>query len=1113
MDPEKVSAVLEWPQPVGLKALQRFFAFANYYRRFIRGFSSVVAPLTSLTKKGADPYYWSSEAQAAFDTLKKLFCSAPILRHVDVTLPFMVEVDASEIRVGAVLSQRSGLQDKTHPCAYFSRRFSPAERNYDVGNRELLAIKLAFQEWRHWLEALEDWQKVLKELWGQVKKNLGVAFQNQKKQADKRRSVEWHFAPGDMDKFLIAMSLILLITVRGCSSLSMCGLETIHEVQQVSEPGDLMLGGIIQLSTYVGYNALSAVERGWAMHLCTDVISQHHHQSTTQVFGGQVEDPEESLMGSSDLFELDDILDDEAADPMWSPSEEINRTPDLLPNITLGYTIYDVCMLEDLAVQSALSILSGVEEPVPNYSCNQKSKVVAFIGHLESSPSLAIAEVSGIYKYPQVVSGRLPKFSPLPVASSPFPALEAWQRSFKDIWHTISYAAMDPIFSDKRLFPYFYRTVPDDRLQHRAIVFLMKQFGWSWVGILVGDDSNQRFSMELYKEIIQSGICVAFMETIKRDEALEKEKNLHIMRKTSCSVLIFLGNSKDVFYLETILFEKHSLRKVIILPTMRFSHRITMVINQSLVFSPPRRDIPGLREYLLSAGPLKYKHVQLMYWIWIRYLECFVGIFNERCRPCTEKDCLSQVDSSVYDVNDFSYTFSIYSAVYAVAHALHDLLSYEENSQLQSFGTSHHPWKLHRYLKSLLFNTTGGDLIHFDEKGSVPAHFSVFNFIIFPNETMKKLQVGYFAEGPDGLQFLRTDKAIHWDPRFNQIPSSVCTPSCLPGYRKVPQEGQQRCCYYCVPCAEGEISNQTDMEKCMKCPEDHWSNEQGVICIARPVEFLSFGDGLAACFLVFSLLLCFSAVVVLVIFIVYKDTAIVKSSNRNLSFILLLSLVFSFLCPLLFIGQPTKISCLLRHVAFGNIFTLAVSSILAKTITVLLAFNTIKPDRRMSCILGKYFFTSVLILGSFGQTMICIFWLTFSPPFPEYNTQVEVGKIILQCNEGSVTMFYTVIGYMGCLAMISFIVAFLVRNLPDAFNEAQYITFSMLVFCSVWISFIPAYLSTKGKYMVAVEIFCILASSAGLLGCIFIPKCYIILMRPELNTKTGIMGRKTFSKT
>uniref|UniRef100_A0A803K1K2 Gypsy retrotransposon integrase-like protein 1 n=1 Tax=Xenopus tropicalis TaxID=8364 RepID=A0A803K1K2_XENTR len=152
MDPGKVRAVLDWAQPFSLRAIQRFLGFANYYRQFIKNFSLIVAPITNLTKKGADPSIWPPEAVQAFETLKKEFSSAPILRPPDSALPFIVEVDASEVGAGAVLSQRHPITNKMHPCAFFSRKFSPAEINYDIGNRELLAVKLAFEEWRHLLE-------------------------------------------------------------------------------------------------------------------------------------------------------------------------------------------------------------------------------------------------------------------------------------------------------------------------------------------------------------------------------------------------------------------------------------------------------------------------------------------------------------------------------------------------------------------------------------------------------------------------------------------------------------------------------------------------------------------------------------------------------------------------------------------------------------------------------------------------------------------------------------------------------------------------------------------------------------------------------------------------
>ncbi len=151
MDPDRVQAVVDWPTPDSRKALQRFLGFANFYRRFIRSFSQLAAPLTALTSIKT-PFRWSSAAEAAFTKLKGCFVSAPILIAPDPSRQFVVEVDASEVGVGAVLSQRSSSDDKVHPCAYFSHRLSPAERNYDIGNRELLAVKLALEEWRHWLE-------------------------------------------------------------------------------------------------------------------------------------------------------------------------------------------------------------------------------------------------------------------------------------------------------------------------------------------------------------------------------------------------------------------------------------------------------------------------------------------------------------------------------------------------------------------------------------------------------------------------------------------------------------------------------------------------------------------------------------------------------------------------------------------------------------------------------------------------------------------------------------------------------------------------------------------------------------------------------------------------
>lgn len=151
----KVEAVVNWPAPHTIRELQRFLGFANFYRRFIRNYSSVAAPLTSLLKGNAKRLVWTLEAEKAFKELERQFTTAPLLKHPDPTKPFVVEVDVSNTGAGAVLSQRSGEPPKLRPIAYFSHKLSPAERHYGIGDKELLAVKLAFEEWRHWLEGAQ----------------------------------------------------------------------------------------------------------------------------------------------------------------------------------------------------------------------------------------------------------------------------------------------------------------------------------------------------------------------------------------------------------------------------------------------------------------------------------------------------------------------------------------------------------------------------------------------------------------------------------------------------------------------------------------------------------------------------------------------------------------------------------------------------------------------------------------------------------------------------------------------------------------------------------------------------------------------------------------------
>ncbi|XP_078420674.1 vomeronasal type-2 receptor 1-like [Cetorhinus maximus] len=780
---------------------------------------------------------------------------------------------------------------------------------------------------------------------------------------------------------------------------------------------------------------------------------------------------------------------------------EINRSPALLPNITLGYAIYDTCYNIPTAIDDAFALISGQQKFTPNYRCQLNSSLAAVIGASTSTISIAMATILGIYRYPQ-----------------------------------ISYFSSIPRLSDKEEFPSFFRTMPSDIFQSRVFVLLVKHFGWKWVGILADDIDYGIQAAQIFKEEVERlGVCIAFSETIPIDKSREKYLQVvDTIRMSSAKIIVaFSCDTNIVPLLEEIVRQNITNRTWLASegwstsgPLIIIKKEHTKYWTGTIGLTLPLCDIEGLQEFLFEMNPFNVVHDIFIPELWEEVFHCSWSAAIQKENKlqlntsqsalkeiCTGLEDMRAANHSYTDDSNFRVSCNVNNAVYAVAHALHDLQSCENGKGPFENGTcanahDFEPWQLLHYMKKVRFIDQSGNDQHFDENGDVSAIYDVINWQLTSDGVIKFVKVGHYdGRAPPGHELTIREWDLIWKAGELEVPRSVCSENCHPGTRKRVQQGRPICCFDCIPCADGEISNGTGIIECFQCPEDYWSNQKKDKCVPKEVEFLSFYEPLGNVLTFFSILGITISVAIIVIFIKFMNTPLVRANNYELSFLLLFSLMLCFLISLIFIGKPSVKVCVLRQIGFGISFSLSLSCILVKTVVVVLAFATTTQNQNVLKRFRPMHHRMIVAAITLIQIGICIGFLLSSPLSVEKNTMAIGGKIILQCSKGSEQALFGNLGYVGLLAVSCFVLAFLARKLPNNFNEAKFITFSLLIFFAVWISFLPAYFSSKGKYLVAIEIFAILSSSFGLLACIFFPKCYVVLLRPALNTKRGLMGR------
>ncbi|XP_073350350.1 extracellular calcium-sensing receptor-like [Pagrus major] len=648
--------------------------------------------------------------------------------------------------------------------------------------------------------------------------------------------------------------------------------------------------------------------------------------------------------------------------------EEINNDPVVLPNISLGYRILNSCASPTNALRAALTLASRPEEIDLASPC--LPAISALIAESGSSQSLAVAGTLGPFQVP-----------------------------------IVSYFSTCACLSDRAKYPSFFRTIPSDYFQAKALAALVKHFGWQWIGAIQSDnDYGRNGILAFIQEVKKLGVCVAFVGTILRTYSKDKILDVVEMIKQSTVRVILAFVPEGDFYPLMKEVVKQNITGIQwigseawITAIQPSTPEIYQAFGGALGFVVQKMAIPNLKQFLTGISPY--------------------------------------TDPSATFVRDF--------------------------------------WEIMvtDQLKRVNFRNQFGDNVFFDVNGDPPASYDIIN----------------------------------WQLIDGQVPTSVCSNVCPAGTRKAQIKGKPTCCFDCITCADGTIANST--ADCTPCPQEYWSNESKDECIPKMIEFLTYHEPMGIAITIVSLLGASLTLATMMVFLCYRETPVIKASNSELSCFLLFSLFLCFLCPLTFLGRPTVWTCMLRHTAFGVTFALCISCVLGKTIVVVTAFKATIPGNKVAGKFGPAQQRIIVCFCTLVQIVICVLWLNLKPPFPDMVFKYSNKKIILECNTGSEAAFYAVLGYIGILAIICLVLAFLARKLPDNFNEAKFITFSMLIFCAVWVTFIPAYVSSPGKFTVAVEIFAILSSAIGLLLSIFAPKCYIILIKPKKNTKKHVMGK------
>ncbi|XP_039863636.1 metabotropic glutamate receptor 4-like isoform X2 [Simochromis diagramma] len=766
--------------------------------------------------------------------------------------------------------------------------------------------------------------------------------------------------------------------------------------------------------------------------------------------------------------------------------DRINNDNELLPNITLGARILDTCSRDTHALEQSLTFVQAlIEKDSTDVKClsggppiiTKPERVVGVIGASASSVSIMVANILRLFKIPQV-----------------------------------SYASTAPELSDNTRYDFFSRVVPPDTYQAQAMVDIVKAMNWNYVSTVASEGNYGESGVDAFiqKSREDGGLCISQSVKIPREpRSGEFDKIIRrLSENPNARVVIIFANEDDIRRLLQAAKKANQTGHFIWVGSDSWGSKISPILHQeemaegAVTILPKRQSIKGFDRYFISRTLENNRRNIWFAEFWENNFQCKLSRHAMKkgsgIKKCTNHERIGK-DSSYEQEGKVQF---VIDAVYAMAHALHNMhkdLCPGKVGLCSKMDTINGTLLL-KYIRSVNFTGIAGTPVVFNENGDAPGRYEIYQYQITKNTTEYKI-IGHWT---DQLHLDTND--MQWPGETQEVPSSICSQPCRPGQRKKTVKGIP-CCWHCENCDGYQY--QADNYTCKMCRFDLRPNDNHTGCVPIPIVKLEWSSPWAVIPVLIAVFGIMATLLVVVTFVRYNDTPIVKASGRELSYVLLTGIFLCYATTFLMISAPDVFVCSLRRIFLGLGMSISYAALLTKTNRIYRIFEqgkmSVSAPRFISPasqLVITFSLISVQLLG------VCI-WFGVDPSqaIIDYEDQrtanPDMARGVLKCDISDLSLI-CLLGYSMLLMVTCTVYAIKTRGVPETFNEAKPIGFTMYTTCIVWLAFIPIFFGTSQSaekmYIQTTTLTISISLSASVsLGMLYMPKVYVVLFHPEQN--------------